>query len=149
MVSKDTHVGRVNAHVKLTNSADLQHAREGLRPFAEVRTLEIEALVDTGATMLFLPADVVARLGIPYERMRKVRYADGHIGEVPWVGGVRLEVLGREMVCDALVGPPGTTPLLGQIQLEELDLIVDPKNRELCVNPASPDAPLLDLLQAS
>jgi hypothetical protein len=40
-------------------------------------------------------------------------------------------------------------PLLGQIQLEELDLIVDPKNRELCVNPASPDAPLLDLLYAS
>src|SRR5258708_31082401 len=121
MVVNDTDMGRVNAHVKLTNSADLQHARDGLRPFHTIRTLDIEVLVDTGATMLFLPADVVARLGIPYERARKVRYADARIGEVPWVGGVRLEVLGREMVCDALVGPEGTTPPLGQIQLDELD----------------------------
>ena len=37
-------------------------------------------------------------------------------------------------------------PLIGQIPLEELDLIVDPKSRELLVNRASPDAPLLDLL---
>jgi hypothetical protein len=43
----------------------------------------------------------------------------------------------------------GAKPLLGQIQLEEVDLILDPKNRELRVNPASPDAPLLDLLRAS
>jgi len=142
-------MGRVNAHVKLTNHTDLQIARRGMTPVEVVRTVEIEALVDTGATMLLLPADVVATLGLPYERMRKVRYADGRIEEIPWVGGVRLEVLGREMVCDALVAPAGATPLLGQMQLEELDLIVDAKSRELRVNPASPDLPLLDLLRAS
>jgi hypothetical protein len=38
---------------------------------------------------------------------------------------------------------------IGQIPLEELDLLVDPKSRELRVNPASPDAPLLDLLSAA
>jgi hypothetical protein len=36
--------------------------------------------------------------------------------------------------------------LIGQIPLEELDLVVDPKSRELSVNPASPDMPLLDLM---
>ena len=30
-----------------------------------------------------------------------------------------------------------------------LDLVVDPKSREVRVNPASPDAPLLDILAAS
>ena len=40
-------------------------------------------------------------------------------------------------------------PLIGQIPLEELDLLVDPKSRQLRVNPASPDAPLLDLLSAA
>jgi hypothetical protein len=50
------------------------------------------------------------------------------------------------MTCDALVEAAGTTPLIGQIPLEALDLIVDPKNREVRVNPASPDMPLLDLL---
>jgi hypothetical protein len=40
-------------------------------------------------------------------------------------------------------------PLIGQIPLEALDLIVDPKSRDLAVNPASPDTPLLDCLLAS
>jgi hypothetical protein len=53
------------------------------------------------------------------------------------------------MFTDALVEAAGTMPLIGQIPLEELDLLVDPKSRELRVNPASPDAPLLDLLSAA
>ena len=56
---------------------------------------------------------------------------------------------GRDTVINALVEAAGTTPLIGQIPLEELDLLVDPKSRELRVNPASPDAPLLDLLSAA
>ncbi len=43
------------------------------------------------------------------------------------VTGVRLEILGRDMTCDALVLPEGTQALIGQIPLEALDLIVDPK----------------------
>jgi hypothetical protein len=57
-----------------------------------------------------------------------------------------LEVLGRDMSCDALVLPAGSSALLGQIPLEALDLIVDPKSRELKVNPASPDMPQLDMV---
>jgi hypothetical protein len=51
-------------------------------------------------------------------------------------------------VFSALVMPAGTAALVGQIPLEELDLIVDPKSREVRVNPASPDVPLLDVLKA-
>ena len=69
--------------------------------------------------------------------------------ELPWVSGIRITILGRETVINALVEAAGTTPLIGQIPLEELDLLVDPKSRELRVNPASPDAPLLDLLSAA
>ncbi|MEK6608931.1 MAG: retroviral-like aspartic protease family protein [Myxococcota bacterium] len=133
--------------LKLTNHNDVEIARRGLLTPAEVRTCEVEALVDTGATMLMLPEDVCERLGLTFEpTRRKVRYADGRIAEVRWVGNVRLEIVGREMTCDALVEAAGTVPLIGQIPLEALDLIVDPKSRELRVNPASPDAPLLDLL---
>ncbi|HEY3235008.1 MAG TPA: hypothetical protein VGJ84_09830, partial [Polyangiaceae bacterium] len=59
-----------------------------------------------------------------------------------------LEILTRGMTCDALVMPAGSTPLIGQLQLEALDLIVDSKSRDLTVNPASPDIPRLDLLRA-
>ena len=41
--------------------------------------------------------------------------------------------------------PAGTPALTGQIPLEALDLIVDPKSHEVRVNPESPDAPVLDL----
>ena len=136
-------------NLKITNNTDYDNAAEGLIAASRVRSVEVEALVDTGATMLALPEDVVAALGMPYAGQRKVRDARGIVVSVPWVGGLRIEILGREMTCDALVLPRGATPLIGQIPLEALDLIVDPKSREVSVNPASPDAPLLDLLSVA
>lgn len=135
--------------IKLTNSYDEEDVTRGHRKTADVRSTEIEALVDTGATMMVLPADAVSRLGLLPAGYRKVRYADGRVAQVPWVSGIRVTILGRDTVINALVEAAGTTPLLGQIPLEELDLLVDPKSRELRVNPASPDAPLLDLLSAA
>ena len=132
--------------IKLTNNTDWDNAASGAMPIESVRTLEIEALVDTGATQLALPADVVQKLGIAPSGTRKARDARGQVVELPWVGGVRIEILGREMTCDALVLPEGAMALIGQIPLEQLDLIVDPQSRELSVNPASPDMPLLDLM---
>jgi len=142
-------MGRVMTKIKLTNPFDGERAREGLLPPEQVRTVEVEALVDTGATTLVLPAGVCRNLGLREAGRRKVRYANGVVAEVPWVRGVWIEILGREMTSDALVEAEGTTPLIGQIPLEGLDLIVNPKTRDLEVNPASPDAPLLDLLRAS
>lgn len=107
-------------NLKLTNNTDLQLAHRGMLAHEGVRVEEVEALVDTGATGLVLPADVVARLGLREEGTKKVRYADGRFGVVPWVSGVRIEILGREMSCDAVVHPTGTTPLVGQIPLETM-----------------------------
>jgi len=134
--------------IVLTNHSDWQAAREGRLPDTQVRSIRTEGLVDTGATLLALPAEVVRRLGLVPAGMRRVRYANGRVAEIPWVAGVHIEILGRETVCNAFVEAEGTTPLIGQVPLEELDLIVDPKTRELRANPASPDAPLLDLLSA-
>lgn len=139
-------MGKVMAKITLTNNTDRDNAAEGLIAAADVRSIELEALVDTGATSLVLPADAVAKLGLPVRGTRKARMADGSVCDLEWVGGVVLEILGREMTCDAIVTPVGTTALIGQIPLEGLDLIVDPKSREVRVNPESPDVPLVDLL---
>jgi clan AA aspartic protease len=142
-------MGKVMENIKLTNCFDEEKVRSGYMRAEEVRSVELEALVDTGATTLILPADVVQRLGLAEAGRRKVKYANGEVAEIPWVSGVKMTLLGRETVTNALVERAGTTPLIGQIQLEELDLLVDPKSRRLLVNPASPDAPLLDLLSAA
>jgi clan AA aspartic protease len=135
--------------IKLTNDYDFAASQAGTLAPERVRTVEIEALVDTGATMLMLPADVVDRLGVPIRGHRSVRYADDRVEEVPWVVGIKVDIKGREAVVTALVGPAGSTALIGQIPLEEMDFVVDPKSRELRPNPRSPDAPILDLLGAA
>jgi clan AA aspartic protease len=142
-------MGKVMETLKLTNDYDFAAAQAGTRQPSDVRSVEITALVDTGATMLVLPAEVVEALGLPPRGQRKVRYADDRVETVPWVVGVKVEVRGREAVVSALVGPRGSTALLGQIPLEEMDFTVDPKSRELRPNPASPDAPVLDILRVA
>src|SRR5688500_8611228 len=146
--TRRTWMGKVMNIIKLTNTTDLDEAARGLIAPDQVRTVSVEALVDSGAIMLALPQDLVDRLGVPVVEMRRAKMADGQVRELACVGSVRFEVLGRQMTCGALVLPAGTTPLIGQLQLEELDLIVDAKNREVRVNPESPDMPTLDLLRA-
>lgn len=135
--------------ITVTNQHDRWNVEQGtLRP-EQVRTVTLEALVDTGATTLALPADIVLALGLPEINRRRVKMANGAVEELAVVGGFLLEILGRTGMCEAFVLPAGSTPLIGQVPLEILDLVVDPKSREARVNPASPDMPLLDLLRAS
>ena len=133
------------ATLKLTNAFDQLLAARGLLEAAEVRETEVEALVDTGATLLVLPDEVVTRLGLDEIDRRPVRYADGRREERAIVGPVRLEVIGRHGNFSAVREKPGTTPLIGQVVLEELDLIVNPGSEELLPDPDSPDAPMVDI----
>ena len=131
--------------IKLSNSIDLLGIRAGTVLPENVRSLELEALVDTGAVMLALPEDVIAVLGVEVQAKRTVRDALGRTVEVGWAFDIRFEMLGREMTCDALVLPTGAKPLIGQVQLEVLDLVVDPRAREVRPNPEHPDMPIIDL----
>jgi clan AA aspartic protease len=134
-------MGAVMTRMKLSNYTDIEMARKGLLPADQVRTMELDALVDTGAVDLVLPLDVVRRLGLEEVDRRTVRLADGTSRELSKVSGLLLEILGRKMGSDAYVVPEGTKALIGQIQLEDLDLVVDARSRELRTNPESPDKP--------
>ena len=41
---------------------------------------------------------------------------------------------------------PKGAPLVGQIVLEQLDLIVDPNTKKVILNPKSPDTPMVEVL---
>jgi hypothetical protein len=64
-----------------------------------------------------------------------------------YMRGLWIGVVGRAMSCDAIAAPEGTTPLIGQILLEGMDLIVDPGSRE--VRPRDPAGPLYYALRAA
>src|SRR5262249_22968457 len=89
-----TIMGKVMPKVRLTNFEDLVALREGRIVAERVRSIEVDALVDTGATMLMIPEDVRVALGLPVTGERSVRYANGSTARIPRVAGVWLEVLG-------------------------------------------------------
>jgi clan AA aspartic protease len=140
-------MGAVMTEVKLWNFTDLEDVRRGLIPPEAVRTVAVEALVDTGAVTLVIPEDVARTLGLSIAQVRTVTLADGTTRDVPVVSGLRIEILGRQMMCDAYVTPAGSLPLIGQIPLAYLDLIVDPGTREARVR--SEEGPRAFLLRAA
>ena len=137
----------VMAKAKIKNYDDDILARRGLLKPEEVREIEGEALVDTSATMLTLPEEVVEELGLTKGRFITASYADGSKKRRQIARGINIEVMDREAEVECVVEAPGTRILLGQIPLEAMDLIVDPKTGKLMPRPESPDTPLIDILK--
>lgn len=138
-------MGDVYVKLEIENYADRVLAQRGHLDEDAVRSERIEVLTDTGATMLVLPEDLVDSLGL--ERMGKVivTYADERKEERETAGVVRIRVGERSMETRCVVGPPSSEPLLGQVILEELDLLVDCREGELIPRPESPYFPTLKL----
>ncbi|RKY05441.1 hypothetical protein DRP77_00985 [Candidatus Poribacteria bacterium] len=107
--------------------------------------LELRVKVDSGATMLVLPGWVQERLKFPVIRKQQVKYADERTELRDVVYGVEVEVCGRKGVFDAIIEPHKEYGLLGAIVMEELDLIVEPREMKLYPNPRSPEVPMAEI----
>jgi predicted aspartyl protease len=132
-------MGKTMAIVKMWNIMDEYKIEKG-----EKEPIEVESQIDNGTVRVVLPSKIAQELGLKPIGKTKVRYADMRIAERELVGGLAVEILGRVEHCTAIVEPKRTTPLIGQIILESLDLWIDSKNGKLRPNPESPDMPLLD-----
>jgi predicted aspartyl protease len=130
-------MGKVVVKVKLTNQGDIIALNRKLSK-AKPRTTEVEALVDTGATRLYLKPSVIKSLGL--ERVDEVvsQTTNGPAKRGVYEP-VRLEVQGRYGNFDVVDIGENVPNLLGQIPLEYLDLVVDSKNRKLVFNPEHGD----------
>ena len=138
-------MGEIRVDVELENFADRYLFRHKKIPAEQIRKHRMKATVDTGAVMTLIPQDVVEKLGLDIERTVVVRYADERKDERPVAGTVTLRIGDRFMNLDCIVGPPTSEALIGQIVLEELDLIPDCQNQTLSPRPESPIYPLLNM----
>ena len=128
-------MGRVAVAAKIENLSDIFKAREDLLPAEAVRTVEIvDALVDTGATYLCLPPQLILQLGLRPVRNRRIRTAGGST-EVTVYEPVRLTVQGRDCAIEVASIADDCPVLIGQIPLEIMDFVVDPKGQRLIGNP--------------
>ncbi len=126
-------MGKVIINIKLTNLFDLGTQHRKLSE-AKPRAVEVEALVDTGATRLYLKPSVIGALGLEKVDTVISQTTDGPIQRAVYEP-VRLEVMGRYGNFDVVDVGENVPNLLGQIPLEYLDFVVDSKNRKLIPNP--------------
>jgi predicted aspartyl protease len=129
-------MGRVTTAATIENLEDIWAAQRGLCSPEEIRRVEVsDALVDTGATLLELPTRLIHELGLSKKATKRVTSTTGG-GEVNVYGTVRLTIPGRECPTDAMEVPDSVPVLIGQIPLEYLDFVVEPRTQRLTGNPA-------------
>ena len=119
-------MGTVYARIRLNNLL-----RDDLRP------VEIDALVDSGAINLCVPDIVRRELGLEIARTRVAQMADGSLVEVGIVEPVTVTFENRRTTTTAMV--LGDEVLLGAIPMQDMDVVIDPRNERLILPPDRPN----------
>ena len=134
---------KVQAKIKVQNWFDLEKVACGERAESP-RSAEIDALVDTRATGLYLRASVVHHLGLrPLSTIVSRTMLDRQKTRRVFAP-VDLEIMGRSARFDVIELPDARPNIVGQIPLEALDWVVDCRGQRLVPNPAHAHGELSD-----
>lgn len=120
------YMGLVNTKIILTNPRE-----------TDLTPIEVDALADSGAVHLIMPEHIKIQLKLEEIDKKEVVLADGTKKLVPYVGPIEIRFKNRIGFVGALV--MGDQTLLGAIPMEDMDLVILPKERKLDVNPESPN----------
>ncbi len=106
------------------------------------QSVEVNALVDTGATFMCVSEEIALQLGFDITEVSRqvVTLADGHQRKVPKIAPIEIAFGNRSYVTEAVV--LGNEALMGVIPMEAMDLIVDPRQQILIANPQHPNYPV-------
>ena len=99
-------------------------------PAEPSRAAEVTLIVDTGATLSWVPREIVERLGVPMLRRRPFMLADGRTIERDTANAI-VKFDGVEAGVTVVVAEPGDGHLLGATTLESLGFAVDPIHQRL------------------
>ncbi len=139
-------MGRILTTLTITNRADQVRAKDGTISTEQIRSVTLnDVLIDTGATTLCLPQDVVAQLGLELQKEVDVATAMG-IGKARVFRDAVISLCDREGTFECLELPGGRNALLGLIPLEALGIELDLQNQKLKVLPISPTDTYLTIM---
>ena len=127
-------MGKVIQKAKLQNIADVVYYEKGDIEKDQINEINVNFLVDTGASMICLPPDLIEKLKLFPLCERNARTATGIVKRMIY-SAVRLNVLDREGDFNVMELSEGVQPLLGYIPLQALDLVVNVPNERLEGNP--------------
>lgn len=131
-------MGLIHAEIELVNPIDLALHQMGQLAKEDIKTETVTALVDTGAYMLCINEHLKHQLDIPIVSKMEAELADGSIQVVDVAGPITVNFKNRTTNCNAAVLPGETEVLLGAIPMEDLDVVLNPKQQTIEVNPNSP-----------
>ena len=138
MIQKLEEMGLVYADIELINAGEIEMARRHIIGEDEIKRMHINALVDTGSYMLCINETIQEQLQFPVVEKRKAQLANSSVLECDVVSMVELKFKNRRTICNAMVLPGDSEPLLGAIPLEDMDVLIHPLRQELIVNPEHP-----------
>ncbi|MDR3199453.1 MAG: clan AA aspartic protease [Planctomycetaceae bacterium] len=131
-------MGEIFADIILYNGADFIASKMGTLSAEQIRQMEVNALVDSGATTLVINEKIKNQLGLILLETKEIRLVDGSIENYEFVVPVEIRFKNRRSLYQAIVLPNAEEVLLGTIPMEEMDVIIDMKNQELIVPPERP-----------
>jgi len=117
--------------ITLENGTDRVLADRGNVPESQVRSVDVEAMPDTGAWTLVINEEIRQKLGLKKADTVKSTIANGATAQYDLTEPVGINWKDRYTFQQAVVVPTAKDILLGAIPLEALDLCVDPVNKHL------------------
>lgn len=127
--------GRVIVEAWIENLRDVRTLESGAASEDQPRAIVVnDAVVDTGTTLISMPASLIQKLGLERTGIRRVRSAVG-IQSVAIYDPVRFTIQGRDATIKVSEVPEGTPVLIGQVPLQLLDFVIDPRNHCLIGDP--------------
>lgn len=128
-------MGKVTVKIKIQNWDDIVLLAAG-RSNQPPRTVETDALVDTGATALYLKSSVIRQLGLRGIGERSALTMSNRRETRRIFAPVDLEIQGRNIQYQVTELPDELPNVVGQIPLEGMDWVVDVTGQKLIGNPA-------------
>jgi clan AA aspartic protease len=118
-------VGHIYVKARFVNGLDYARFLMGELKLEDVRRIDVNALVDTGATFPALPEDVIKELGLFKLGEHEAETADGTV-KIELYGYAVIFVEDRLALSPIIKRPEGTSPLIGVVALEQMGFRVDP-----------------------
>jgi len=127
-------MGKIIEKIKVVNQADEVLAQRGIISPSEIRAVETEALVDTGATFLCLRKSLIEAIQLTPVNQKLVKTANGAVTRT-FYSPVTIYLRDRYALVYVSEIPDDCPNLLGQIPLQMMDWVVDMRNEKLIGNP--------------
>jgi clan AA aspartic protease len=134
-------MGTVKATVSIRNATDVGMSRRGILPPDQIRSVTVEAVVDTGAVRSCIPVDLKEKLGLEAIRHINAQMANGQTDGVELTDAAYVDIMDRVATESFLV--LGSEVLIGQTALESTDLLVDCNRQCVITNPDHPNSAVI------